>query len=563
MAVADALVPPLRRSAAPRAGVSAWSAIIVALTGILAIPVLVVFSFVFHDGGDTWRHLASTVLADYVRNSIALVLGVAVGTLLIGVSSAWLVTQYRFPGRDLLVWLLLLPLAMPGYIIAYTYTGMLDFAGPVQSLLRDSFGWVAGDYWFPPIRSLGGAMVMLSLVLYPYVYLLARAAFLEQSASLNDVSRLLGASALRRFMRVSLPMARPAIIAGLSLALMETLADFGTVQYFGLPVFTTGIFRTWFGLGDSAAAAQLAALLMSFVFILIVLERWSRRRARYHHVGHRSRPLALAPLYGWRAALVSALCLLPPLLGFLLPTAQLGYWAARSAPEMLDSAFLTLAANSFGLALAAALVSVLVAVIVAYGKRLHATPAIRLAARIVGMGYAVPGTVIAVGVMIPFAWFDRSLDAWMREVFGISTGLLLSGTLFTLLFAYTVRFLAVSLQTVEAGLTQVSTHMDDAARSLGYRPGEILARVHIPCINGALLTAVLIVFVDVLKELPATLILRPFNFNTLAVRTYELASDERLADASLSAISIVLVGILPILVLSRAIGRSRAVLSGP
>jgi len=537
-----------------------WSALVVAITGVLAIPVLVVFSYVFHSGGETWRHLVDTVLADYVLNSISLMIGVAAGTLTIGVTTAWLITQFRFPGRDTLVWLLLLPLAMPAYIIAYTYTGMLDFAGPVQSALRESFGWTAGDYWFPPVRSLGGATVMLSLVLYPYVYLLARSAFLEQSPSLNDASRLLGAGPLRRFLRVSLPMARPAIIAGLSLALMETLADFGTVQYFGVPVFTTGIFRTWFGLGDSAAAAQLSALLMAFVFVLIMLERWSRQRAQYHYVGHRSQPLSLTSLRGGRAALAVALCILPPLFGFIVPVLQLAYWAVLTAPEMLDAEFVRLALNSFGLALAAAFIAVVVAVVVSYGKRLHGTPVVKLAARVAGMGYAVPGTVIAVGVMIPFAWFDRTVDGWMREAFGVSTGLLLSGTLFTLLFAYTVRFLAVSLQTVEAGLTKVSTHMDDAARSLGYRPSEILTRVHIPCINGALLTAILIVFVDVLKELPATLILRPFNFNTLAVRTYELASDERLADASLSAIAIVLVGILPILVLSRAISRSRTVI---
>lgn len=516
-----------------------------------------VFSFVFHPGGETWNHLVDTVLADYVRNSIALMLGVAGGTLSIGVLTAWLVTQYRFPGRDALVWLALLPLAMPAYIIAYTYTGMMDFAGPVQTTLRETFDWSANDYWFPQVRSLGGAIVMLSLVLYPYVYLLARSAFLEQSPSLNDAGRLLGAGPVRRFFRVSLPMARPAIVAGLSLALMETLADFGTVQYFGVPVFTTGIFRTWFGLGDSAAAAQLSAMLMSFVFILIMLERWSRRRAQYHHVGHRSRPLELTQLTGGRAALAASLCALPPVLGFFIPTLQLAAWAVQTAPKMLDREFLELALNSFGLALAAACIAVFVAVIVAYGKRLHGTPLVQIAARISGMGYAVPGTVIAVGVMIPFAWIDRTVDAWMRDSFGVSSGLLLSGTLFILLFAYTVRFLAVSLQTVEAGLGKITPHTDDAARSLGYKPREILTRVHIPCINGALLTAVLIVFVDVLKELPATLILRPFNFNTLAVRTYELASDERLADASLSAIAIVLVGILPILVLSRAISRSR------
>ncbi|MBS1269701.1 MAG: Sulfate transport system permease protein CysW [Gammaproteobacteria bacterium] len=553
--------------AAPKAWFSArpfrvhpWSALVVSITGILSIPVLVVFGFVLYPSGVTWDHLVETVLADYVLNSLSLMLGVAGGTLSIGVITAWLVTQFSFPGRRIFIWLLLLPLAMPAYIIAYTYTGILDYAGPVQTVLRDAFGWGLDDYWFPRIRSLGGAMVMLSLVLYPYVYLIARSAFLEQSPSLTDASRLLGTGPLRRFFKISLPMARPAIIAGLSLALMETLADFGTVQYFGVPVFTTGIFRVWFGLGDSTAAAQLSALLMTFVFVLIVLERWSRRRARYHHVGLRSRPIQLTPLRGTKAVIAVTACLLPPMLGFLVPTLQLGYWAVLTAPEMIDTAFVKLAIHSFGLALAAAFIAVTIALIVSYGKRLARTPLPGLAARVAGMGYAVPGTVIAVGVMIPFAWMDRTLDAWLHDVFGVSTGLLLSGTLFTLLFAYTVRFLAVSLQTLEAGLSKITTHTDDAARSLGYKPMEILTRIHIPCINGALLTAILIVFVDVLKELPATLILRPFNFNTLAVRTYELASDERLADASMSAIAIVLVGILPILVLSRAIGRSRAII---
>ncbi len=536
----------------------AWPATVVSIALILALPVFTIFSFVFYPAGDVWHHLVATVLTDYVLNSLLLMTGVAAGTLLIGVSTAWLTTHCEFPGRGFFVWTLLLPLSIPAYIIAYTYTGILDFAGPVQTALRSWFHWSAGEYWFPDVRSIWGAVAMLSLVLYPYVYLLARSAFLEQSVAISDASRLLGASPLTSFRRVALPMARPAIIAGLSLALMETLADYGTVQYFGVSTFTTGIFRTWFGLGDSSAAAQLSALLLSFVFILMVLERWSRHRAQFYHVGSRSQPLRPYALRGWRRWLAVAVCLVPLLLGFLLPAAQLAWWTQETAAEMLDRQFMQLMLNSFSLAAAAAFLAVLLAVVIAYGKRLHPTRIVAASARVAGMGYAIPGTVIAVGVMLPLAWLDNSIDAWFRQYFSVSTGLWLSGTLFALMFAYLVRFLAVSLQTVESGLTKVRPSMDDAARSLGYSPAQVLRLIHLPIVRGSLLTASLIVFVDVLKELPATLILRPFNFNTLAVRTYELASDERLADSSSAALAIVLVGLLPVILLSRSIAHTRA-----
>jgi iron(III) transport system permease protein len=536
---------------------SPWRAGVILTALILALPVLTVFGFVFQPAGEVWRHLADTVLKDYVLNSALLLLGVGVGTLFGGVASAWLCSMCQFPGRRMFEWALLLPMAMPAYIIAYTYTGMLDFAGPVQTGLRDLFGWSYGDYWFPEIRSLGGAIVMLSLVLYPYVYLLARAAFLEQSICVLEVGRTLGAGPWTGFFRIALPLARPAVIAGLSLALMEALADYGTVQYFGVATFTTGIFRTWFGLGDAAAAAQLAALMMSFVFILIVLERWSRRQARYHHTSGRYRHLPRYQLRGWRAVGAFGLCLLPLLFGFLLPAGQLLVWAVATAGKTLDAEFLRLVLHSLGLAGAAAMLAVLLGLFMAYGKRLRGSYGVAVAVRIAGMGYAVPGTVIAVGVLIPFAWIDNRIDAWMRASFDISTGLLLSGTLVALLFAYTVRFLAVSLQTVEAGLGKIKPSMDDAARSLGLPPNQVLARIHMPIMRGSLLTALLLVFVDVLKELPATLILRPFNFNTLAVRAFELASDERLAESASAALAIVLVGIIPVILLSRSITRAR------
>ncbi|MEX1201137.1 MAG: iron ABC transporter permease [Methylophaga sp.] len=524
---------------------------------LLAMPVAVVLGFVFVPSGDVWAHLASTVLSDYISNSLLLMLGVSVGTLFLGVSTAWLTTMCKYPGRGIFEWALLLPMAMPAYIIAYTYTGMLDFAGPVQTLLRDLTGWGFGDYWFPEIRSLNGAVLMLTLVLYPYVYLLSRAAFLNQSVCVLDVSRTLGNGPWRTFFSVALPLARPAIIAGLSLALMETLADYGTVQYFGVSTFTTGIFRTWFGMGSAAAAAQLAAGLMVFVFALIVLERYSRRRARYHHTSRRHQDLRRFQLTGSKAWLAFSFSFSVLLFGFLLPAGQLLSWTVSVADEVIDARFLQMLLNSLQLATFAAVLALILALLMAYGQRLYPGKAIRYAVRLAGMGYAVPGAVIAVGVMIPFAWFDNTLDSWTRQTFDYSTGLLLSGTLFAVLFAYLCRFLSVALQTVESGLGRITPSMDEAGRSFGYRPIAMLHSVHIPMLKGSLLTALLLVFVDVLKELPATLILRPFNFNTLAVRAYELASDERLAEAAPAALAIVVAGIVPVILLSRTITRSR------
>ncbi len=534
-----------------------WSGAAVVTAGILAFPVAYVASFIFHPAGEVWHHLVDTVLVGYIVNSLLLMLGVAASTLLMGVGSAWLTTLCRFPGQRFFDWALLLPLAFPAYIIAYTYTGMLDFAGPVQSALREWFGWSRSDYWFPEVRSLEGAVLMLSLVLYPYVYFLSRAAFLEQSASAMDAARTLGCGPWESFLRVSLPAARPAIAAGLSLALMETLSDYGTVQYFGVATFTTGIFRTWFGLGDSAAAAQLSALLMGFVLILLITERRSRKRARYHHVGNRSRPLTCYRLAGWRAFGAAALCAIPLLFGFALPGAQLLVWAVQTAADMLDASFTRLVVNTLGIASLTSVLAVLLALVLGYAARIRPRLAIRAAVRVASMGYAVPGTVIAVGVLLPFAALDNAVDAWMREHAGVSTGLVLSGTLFALMFAYMVRFLAVALQAVESGLGNITRSMEDAGRSLGHTAGGVVRKVHVPIMRGSLMTALLLVFVDVMKELPATLILRPFNFNTLAVRAYELASDERLADSATAAVTIVAVGVAPILVLSASIARSR------
>jgi iron(III) transport system permease protein len=534
-----------------------WSVAVVTLAALIAAPILVVAASVLSPGGEVWRHLASTLLPEYIRNSLSLMLGVGVGTLVIGVGTAWLVTMCRFPGRRLFEWALLLPLAIPAYILAYAYTDFLQYAGPLQSALRGLTGWSARDYWFPNVRSLGGAVLMLVLALYPYVYLLARASFLEQSVSTLEASRSLGRGAWRSFFVVSLPLARPAIAAGVTLALMEALSDFGTVQYFGVVTFTTGIYRTWFGLGEPVVAGQLAAILLLFILTLIVFEHNLGRRPHGQPGSSRYRVLPGYALRGWRGGLAFLACLLPIVIGFLLPGAILAELTLDNSAEALGPQVAEYARNTVSLAVLTAILAVMVAVVLAYGKRLRPNGATRVSARIASIGYAVPGSVIAVGVLMHLGWIDNRIDAWMRSGLGLSTGLLFSGTVAGLVFAYLVRFLAVSFGAVEASLSKITSSVDDASRSLGKRSISTLLRVHVPLLRGSLLTAALLVFVEVTKELPATLIVRPFNFDTLAVRVYRLASDERLNEAAGGALLIVLVGIVPVVLLSRAIARSR------
>ena len=534
-----------------------WEVAVGLIALLVATPVLVVVASVFAPAGDVWRHLASTVLPVYMRNSFLLMAGVGIGVLVVGVGAAWLVTMCRFPGRRALEWALVLPMAIPAYIMAYAYTDFLQYAGPFQSAIRGVTGWTARDYAFPNIRSLGGAVAMLTLALYPYVYLLARAAFLEQSVAILEASRSLGRSAWRSFLVVSLPLARPAIAAGTALALMETLSDFGTVEYFGVITFTTGIYRTWFGLGEPVAAAQLAAALLGFILVLIVLERSLGRAPEGQPGSSRLRSLPGYRLTGWRRFAALAACSLPVILGFLLPAGILIELAAAHLAEAADARVLVYARNTLLLAGVTAALAVAIALILAYGKRLRAGRFTDVASRVAAIGYAVPGSVIAVGVLMHLGWLDNRLDAWLEGWLGVSTGLLFSGTVAGLIFAYLVRVLAVSFGTVEAGLGKITQSMDDAARSLGRRTIGTLLRIHVPLLRGSIFTAALLVFVDVVKELPATLIVRPFNFDTLAVRAYRLASDERLAEAAGPALLIVAVGIVPVIVLSAAIARSR------
>jgi iron(III) transport system permease protein len=529
------------------------------LVALLAgLPVASVGLNLFAGGTSaTWEHLSQTVLPEYILNTLLLCLGVGAGVAVVGVATAWLTAMHEFPGRRIFAWALVLPLAMPAYVMAYVYTDFLQFVGPVQTTLRETFGWEHGDYWFPDVRTLPGAMLMFASVLYPYVYLLARTAFLERASGMLEAARTLGLGPWRAFFVVSLPLARPAIVAGVALALMETLADYGTVAYFAVNTFTTGIYRAWFSLGDRVAAAQLAAMLLAFVLFLLTVERISRGRSRYHNTTGRNRPLAGARLCGANGWLAAFACLLPLLLGFVAPALLLLKMAFAEGDAQFGERFLILSRNSFLLAGVTAAIAVLLALLLGYGARLSKGALARSLNRLVGLGYAVPGAVIAVGVLIPVTRLDNWLATQWTLWFGTNPGLLFTGGIAALVYAYLVRFLAVALHTVESSLAKITPSMDDAARSLGLGQGATLRRVHAPMLRGALFTAGLLVFVDVMKELPATLVMRPFNFDTLATQTFTLASDERLAEASTAALAIVAVGLLPLIALSRQIARSR------
>lgn len=534
-----------------------WGSPVLLLAALIMLPLVVLAGSWLQPEWRIWSHLFETVLTDYVTNSLILALGVGFGSLFIGTSCAWLISRYQFPLRRFLHWALLLPMAIPGYIIAYTYTGILDFSGPVQSFIRNAFEVRYGQYWFPEIQSLPGAILMMALVLFPYVYLLALNAFKAQSSSLFFAAKNMGLNKQQYFWRVALPLARPAILTGAALTMMEAFADYGTVQYFGISTFTTGIFRVWFGMNSSLAAAQLASCLCLFVLLLLFIEQFSRRKQRFYQTGQKSAPLPLERLQGTKAFFVMGLVALPFILGFIIPVIQLLSWSLQTWEHMLDADFVILLWNSFKLAAIAAVVVVLCALVLGYGKRLSKQKKVIIATQLSGLGYALPGTVIAIGVMIPFAWLDHSLNAWLQSAFSYKPGLIFSGTLFALVFAYLVRFLTVAKHSVDAGLDRIKPSMDEAARNLGLSPTKVLGKVHIPLLGSSVLSALLLVFVDVMKELPATLILRPFNFNTLAVKTYELASDERLADAALPAVSIVVIGLIPIIFLAYSIHKQK------
>ncbi|WP_421910679.1 ABC transporter permease [Marinobacter sp.] len=537
-----------------------WLITAAVTTAIVALPVLSVLILALFPEENIWPHLLDTTLPRYLVTTLQLMAGVAFITLVIGLATAWAVTMCDFPGRKFFEWAMLLPFAVPAYVIAYVYTSLLDYAGPVQTAMRDWFGWRnAADYWFPEIRSLEGATLMIGLVLYPYVYLLARAAFLEQSPSLFAVSRSLGHSAISTFFRVVLPIARPAVAVGLSLVLMETLNDFGTVDFFAVQTLTAGLFDTWMNLGNLGGAAQIATTMLAFVVILVTLERYSRRKQQQFAARDNREPIRRFSLSRPRQWVCVAVCAVPVIFGFLLPAATLGHYAWEYFDESWNPDFVRNTLNSLFLSGTAALTTLIIGVTLAYSRRLHDTRGMRVMMRLSSLGYAMPGAVLAVGVIVPLAGFDNWVDGILRDSFGVSSGLLLSGSAFALVFAYTVRFLAVSAGSVESALQKITPNMDMASRSLGHSPGNTLLKVHLPMLRGTLITAALVVFVDCMKELPATLILRPFNFETLATYVYQFASDEKLAHSALPALIIVLAGIIPIILMSKSISDTRAI----
>ncbi|MGD1851318.1 MAG: ABC transporter permease, partial [Cyanophyceae cyanobacterium] len=462
---------------------SGWTVAVLVIAGLIMLPILTVVQASITAKWDLWQHLASTVLPNYIYNSIVLGVGVGIITVILGTGMAWLVSLCRFPGRRLFEWALLLPMAIPAYLLAYTYTEFLDFYGPEQNNLQRVTGWDYGDYWFPQIRTLWGAIAMLSLVLYPYVYLLVRVAFLEQSTATIEASRILGRSPWQSFFTVALPLARPAIMAGLALVMMETLSDFGTVDYFGVNTFTTGIYSTWFGLGDRAAASQLASVLLFVVIGLITLERYSRGQAK-HYGNENFKPVSPYLLRGWHQWGALLFCAVPLVLAFFIPTGRLAWLAIKGLqddPSIITSdRFISLVSNTLLVGSISALLGMVLALVLGYGQRLNSHWIVRTGTRLASMGYAIPGSVVAVGLLMPLGWIDQTVDRFMENTFNVSSGLLLSGSIVALVFAYLVRFLAIAISTIQAGLTKIRPTLDDASRCLGNTPTQTEAPVQDP-----------------------------------------------------------------------------------
>ncbi|MBI1402580.1 MAG: ABC transporter permease subunit [Porphyrobacter sp.] len=522
------------------------------MAALAGLPIAAILVEATSGGLTALAHLARTVLGEYLRDTGLLMLLAGGFAAVVGTGCGWLVAASDLPGRRLLGWALVLPLGVPAYIAAYVYADMLDFAGPVQRGLRSLTGWGPGDYAFPEIRSLGGAALVLGLVLYPYVYLLARTAFATQSVSQFRAARSLGAGPWRAFRQVALPAARPAIAGGLALVLMEVLADFGVADYFAIPTFSTGIFRSWLAMGDKPAALKLAAVMLLFVVALVALEaatRQGRSDSRDGLARHESGPLVrLTPL---GKALALAACALPVLLGFVLPAAYLAAMALTPVAQAAAGDLATYAGDSLKLGLAASATCLVAALLLTFARARSTSRLTAGAIRLGTLGYALPGALLAVGLLAPLGSLDQGLTRFLRDNFGWSGGLLLTGTSLILVYALSVRFLTVAYNAVGGGLARIPPGLDSAARSLGARPARVLARIYAPLLAPSLLGAAALVFIDALRELPATLILRPFNLETLATRTYRLAGDERLIEASIPALILLAAGLLPVLVLNR------------
>lgn len=548
MAEAAARASPLPATRRRLRGSGGWWRVApFAVAAAVMLPVAVVISSFLAPAGDVWKHLVETTLAELVVNTFWLALGVAAGTAVVGISLAWLTAVCEFPGRKFFSWALLLPMAIPAYVSGFVFIGLLDFSGPVQSALRE---WLGPGLWFPRVRGRLGVTVVMTLALYPYVYLLARNAFLTQGRRALEAAQSLGLSRLQGFFRVALPMARPWIAGGMMLALMETLADFGTVAVFNYDTFTTAIYKAWFALFSLQAASQLASILIVVAFALLLLEQQSRARMRYAEgrPGARLERVRLAGAGRWAAF---GLALVTLLAGFVVPAAQLAWWTAGVVQTDLDSRYLEFAWHSLALSAGAAGLTVSIAVLLGYAGRQCSDTPTRLALRTATLGYALPGAVLAVGIFIPIAWLDNALVSAGERLLGIKPGLLIQGTLFAMLVAYIARFMAVGFNPIESAMQRITRSLDEAAMSLGLTPGRALLRVHLPILRGGIVSGLMLVFVDVMKEMPITLMTRPFGWDTLAVRIFEMTSEGEWERAALPSLTLVLAGLLPLALLTR------------
>jgi iron(III) transport system permease protein len=524
-----------------------WRMLAVFIASLTALPLLVLFSSLFTQQSDIWQHLYQYVLPELLLNTFWLVLGVAVGSCVLGVLLAWLTVMVDFPGRKFFSWALLLPMALPAYVLAFIAIGLLDFTGPLQTFTRE---WLGSSAWFPRIRSRGGVMVVMTLAFYPYVYLLTRNAFLTQGKSVLEAAQSLGLTRWQAFRQVALPMARPWIAGGVLLVIMETCADFGTVAAFNYDTFTTAIYKTWYGLFSLPAASQLASILVLIILALLLIEQFSRGRTRFSNSAKQSaafQPHTLGKKTGW---LAFSFCALVFSAAFLVPVIQLLIWSLHNLSEF-DARYFNFVWHSLLLAAMAALLVTFCAILLSYANRRHPDSAMRITTRVATLGYALPGAVLAVGFFVPVAWLDNALIATIKNITGIEAKVFLQGTLLIMLTAYLVRFLAVGFNSVDAAMQRITPHIDDAARSLGLTPRSMLARVHLPMLRSGLATAMALVFVDVMKEIPITLMTRPFGWDTLAVRIYSLTSEGQWEQAALPALALVIAGIVPIILLVR------------
>jgi iron(III) transport system permease protein len=533
-------------------GVNPWSLGAVVIAFIVLTPILAVFYMAFFPTENIWPHLLNTTLPRYLTTTLALMTSVGVGAAFIGAGAAWIVTRYTFWGARWFEWLLLMPLAIPAYLGAYALVDLLEYAGPVQTTLRYYMGWnTARDYWFPEIRSFGAAVIVLTFAMYPYVYLLSRSAFREQSAAAEEVAQSLGMNPLMRFLRIGLPLARPAIAAGVAIVMMETVNDFGTVDYFSVQTLTTGIFSVWLQSNNAGGAAQIASVILMLIVVLVTLEKIGRNKMRFFALSTRHRAIEKKELNGMSAILAIILCGLPILFGFVVPTFVLGHHALNHMSEWVNPDLTVAVRNTLMTGIIAALVTVLSAGFMVYGVRLSGHRLPRMLQPITTIGYAAPGAVLAVGILIPLAAFDNMMADMIEGAFGIDLGLVLTGSAFALVFSYCVRFFAIAQGAADAAMGRISPNLSNAARSLGRTHLQVLREIYFPLLKGSFGSALLLVFVDCVKELPATLLLRPFNFNTLATRVHDQASLENLSQAAPAALMMILVGVAAVGLLAR------------